>query len=49
MYKFKPGIIHLYKDLKLKEELLNFYIMTNRGDKIIETCKEAANETNLWV
>jgi hypothetical protein len=41
MYNFEPGIIHLYKDLKLKEELLNFYIMTKKSDKIIETCKDA--------
>jgi len=29
MYKFEPGIIYLYQEMKLKEELLNFYIMMN--------------------
>ncbi|KAL4427594.1 hypothetical protein ABPG74_012985 [Tetrahymena malaccensis] len=49
MYNFEPGIIHLYNEMRLKEELLNFYIMTNQGDKIIETCKDNKEETNLWV
>jgi len=49
MYKFEPGIIYLYQEMKLKEELLNFYIMMNQGDKIIATCIKEKNETNLWV
>ena len=35
--------------MKLKEELLNFYIMMNQGDKIIATCIKEKSETNLWV
>ena len=33
----------------LKEELLNFYINNNEGDKILEICKKENFEANLWV
>ncbi|EGR26999.1 vacuolar sorting protein, putative [Ichthyophthirius multifiliis] len=49
MKKFAPGIIFLYQIMGLKEDLLNFYINNNEGDKIIEMCKKEINEPNLWI
>ncbi len=49
MKKFDRGIIFLYQAMGLKEDLLNFYINSNEGEKIIKMCEKESNEPNLWL
>jgi len=50
IYNFGPGIIHLCEKMKLREELLDYYMGKGDHDNIINFCKkQGLNDMNLWV
>ena len=50
MYDYSPGLIYLYKEMSLTEEMLNYYIVQKEKTNVINHCREyGKTETNLWV
>ena len=50
MYSYPPGLIQLYEEMNLTEEMLNYYIAQRDSKGILNLCqKKGQNESNLWV